>query len=87
MDDAEFRSQLQQLPPGMRFVVGHVVGLSLGVIVLFGALLVAVLVVHTKASSVIAFFCIFAIVMALVNMAVFRTARRRMLRVRSDPED
>lgn len=87
MDDAEFRSQLQKLPPGMRFVVGHVVGLSLGVLLLFGALLVAVLVVHTKESSVIAFFCIFAMVMAIANMAVFRNARRRMLRIRNDPED
>jgi uncharacterized membrane protein YbhN (UPF0104 family) len=86
MDDAEFRSQLSQLPPGMRFVVGHAVGLSLGVIALFGALLIAVLVAHTKESSIIAIFCGFAILMAVVNMVVLHGARRRMFGAERDPE-
>jgi len=87
MDEAEFRSQLERLPPGMRFVVGHVVGLSLGVIVLFGGLLAAVLVVHVADGSVIAIFCVFAIFMALVNMTVFHNVRRRMLRTGDRLED
>jgi hypothetical protein len=82
MDDAEFQAQVDQLPPGMRFVVRHVVTLSLGVIVLFGGLLVAVLVVHSKASSVIAVFCVVAIVMALGNLTAFRFARRKATRSR-----
>jgi len=80
MNETEFRAQVKALPPGMRFMVGHVVQLSLGVFTLFGALLVAVLVVDDKQSSVIAAFCGVAMVMALVNLTVFTIARKRLMR-------
>jgi hypothetical protein len=78
MNEAEFRAQVEQLPPGMRWVVGHVVTLSAGVIVLFGALLIAALVVHTKESGIIVVFCVVALLMAVANLAIFRFARRRV---------
>ncbi|MFZ0668282.1 MAG: hypothetical protein WAM97_21215 [Acidimicrobiales bacterium] len=79
MDEGDFKSQIEALPPGMRFVVGHVVQLSLGVITLFGGLLIAALVTHEKARTDIAVFCIVAIVLAIGNMLVFRRARRRLM--------
>jgi VIT1/CCC1 family predicted Fe2+/Mn2+ transporter len=78
MNEAEFRAQVDQLPPGMRWVVGHVVTLSIGVIVLFGALLIAALVVHTKESGIIVVFCVVALFMAVANLTIFRFARRRV---------
>jgi cation transporter-like permease len=86
MDESEFRAQVAALPPGMRFMVSHVVQLSAGVVALFGGLLIAVLVVNAKGSSVIATFCVVAIVLAFVNMTVFTVAKRRMTRAGTDPE-
>jgi VIT1/CCC1 family predicted Fe2+/Mn2+ transporter len=86
MNEAEFRAQIEQLPPGMRWVVGHVVTLSVGVIVLFGALLIAALVVHTQASGIIVVFCVVALLMAIANLTIFRFARRRVT-PDGDPED
>ena len=43
MDKSEFRAQIETLPPGMRFVVRHVIPLCASVFVVFGALLVVVL--------------------------------------------
>ena len=80
MNEAEFRAQIEQLPPGMRWVVGHVVILSVAVIVMFGALLVAALAVRTKASGIIVVFCVVALVMAVANLTVYRFARRRISR-------
>ena len=48
MDKSEFRAQIETLPPGMRFVVRHVLPLCAGVFVVFGALLVVVLLGHDK---------------------------------------
>jgi hypothetical protein len=79
MDDDEFQSQVNALPPGMRFMVGHVVQLSIGVIVLFGGLLIAALATHEKERSVIIVFCVIAIVMASLNMLVFTKARKRLM--------
>jgi uncharacterized protein with PQ loop repeat len=87
MDDAEFRDQVERLPPGMRFVVTHVRALSAGVIVLFGALLAVALVVHTKESGVIAVFCVVAIAMAVANLTVFGVTYRRMTRSVTESED
>ena len=84
MNEEEFRAQVAALPPGMRFMVGHVVPLSIGVLVLFGGLLVAVEVLQTKGSSVISLFCGIAIVLSLVNLTVFRLAKRRMIGSGSD---
>lgn len=79
MDEQEFKAQISALPPGMRFVVGHVVKLSVGVIVLFGALLIAALLTHEKARSDIAIFCVVAIFLAIANMLVFTRARKKMM--------
>lgn len=80
MDKSEFRSQIETLPPGMRFVVRHVLPLCMGVFVVFGALLVVVLLGHDKQRAVIAAFCVVAMFMAVANLAVFGVARRRMMR-------
>jgi Na+/melibiose symporter-like transporter len=80
MDKSEFRAQIETLPPGMRFVVRHVVPLCTGVFVVFGALLIVVMLGHDKQRSVIAAFCVVAMVMAVANLAVFGVARRRMMR-------
>ncbi|MGO9342172.1 MAG: hypothetical protein ACLP6E_06585 [Acidimicrobiales bacterium] len=85
MDKSEFRAQIETLPVGMRFVVRNVVPLCAGVFVVFGALLVVVLFGHDKQRSVIAVFCVVAMVMAVTNLAVFGMARRRM--TRSTPAD
>jgi membrane protein YdbS with pleckstrin-like domain len=85
MNEDEFRAQIEQLPPGMRWVVSHVVTLSVGVIILFGALLVAALVVHSKASGIIVVFCVVALVMAVANLTLFRFARRRVTPDGHDP--
>ena len=61
-------------------MVSHVVPLSVGVFVVFGALLVAVLLVHEKLRTVIATFCILAMAMALLNMVVFSVTRKRLMR-------
>ena len=83
MDKSQFQAQIETLPPGMRFVVRHVLPLCMGVFVVFGALLVVVLLGHDKQRAVIAAFCIVAMFMALANLAVFGVARRRMMRQRS----
>ncbi len=80
MDKSEFRTQIETLPPGMRFVVRHVLALCGSVFVVFGALLVVVLLGHEKQRSVIAAFCVLAMVMAVANLGVFGIARRRMTR-------
>ena len=79
MNEEEFRAEVDALPRGMRFMVGHVIPLSVGVFVVFGALLVAVLVVHDKLRSVIATFCILAMLMAVMNMVVFSITRKRLM--------
>jgi hypothetical protein len=79
MDEGEFKAQIDALPPGMRFVVGHVVQLSLGVVVLFGGLLIATLLTHEKARSDIAIFCVVAILLAIGNMLLFRRVRKRLM--------
>jgi hypothetical protein len=79
MDDAEFQAHVDDLPPGMRFMVNHVVQLSLGVFALFGALLIAVLAAGVKERAVIAIFCVVAMVMALINLTIFRVARNRLM--------
>lgn len=80
MDRAEFDAHIDTLPPGMRFMVRHVVQLSVGVFVLFAALLVAVLVTGVNESGVIAVFCGVAMAMAVGNLTVFTAARRRLMR-------
>jgi hypothetical protein len=80
MDEEQFRAEIEALPRGMRFMVSHVVPLSVGVFFVFGALLVAVLLVHEKLRTVIATFCILAMAMALLNMLVFSVTRKRLLR-------
>jgi Na+/melibiose symporter-like transporter len=80
MDKSEFQAQIQTLPPGMRFVVSHVLPLCTAVFVVFGALLIVVLAGHDKQRSVIAAFCVVAMTMAVANLAVFGVARRRMTR-------
>jgi cytochrome c biogenesis factor len=80
MDKSEFRAQIETLPVGMRFVVRNVVPLCAAVFVVFGALLVVVLLGHDKQRSVIAVFCVVAMVMAVANLAVFGLARKRMTR-------
>jgi glucan phosphoethanolaminetransferase (alkaline phosphatase superfamily) len=79
MNEEEFQAEIDALPRGMRFVVNHVVVLSIGVFVLFGALLVVVLLVHAKLRTVIATFCVLAMAMALLNMTVFSVTRRRLM--------
>jgi Na+/melibiose symporter-like transporter len=86
MEDHEFQSQINALPPGIRFVVGHVVQLSIGVIVLFGGLLIAALATHEKERSYIAAFCAIAIVLACLNMLVFTRARKRLMGSHQRPE-
>lgn len=80
MDEEQFRAEIDALPRGMRFMVSHVVPLSIGVFVVFGALLVAVLLVHEKLRTVIATFCILAMAMALLNTLVFSVTRKRLMR-------
>jgi hypothetical protein len=80
MNEEQFRAEIEALPRGMRFMVSHVVPLSLGVFVVFGALLIAVLLVHDKLRDVIATFCILAMAMALLNMLVFSITRKRLMR-------
>jgi Na+/melibiose symporter-like transporter len=67
-------------------MVGHVVQLSIGVIVLFGGLLIAALATHEKERSVIIVFCVIAIVMASLNMLVFTKARKRLMGHQQDRE-
>lgn len=85
MDKSEFRTQIEMLPPGMRFVVRNILPLCAGVFVIFGVLLVVVLLGHEKERSVIVAFCVVAMAMAVANLAVFGVARRRMMR--SGPSD
>jgi hypothetical protein len=80
MNEEEFQAEVDALPRGMRFMVAHVIPLSIGVFVVFGALLVAVLVVHDKLRSVIVTFCVLAMAMALLNMVVFSITRKRLMR-------
>jgi len=80
MNEEEFQAEVDALPRGMRFMVSHVVPLSIGVFVVFGALLIAVLLVHDKLRSVIATFCVLAMAMALLNMVVFSATRKRLMR-------
>ena len=86
MDEEQFRAEIDALPRGMRFMVSHVVPLSVGVFVVFGALLVAVLLVHEKLRTVIATFCILAMAMALLNMVVFSVTRKRLMRSEPDQD-
>jgi VIT1/CCC1 family predicted Fe2+/Mn2+ transporter len=86
MNEEQFQAEIDALPRGMRFVVSHVMTLSIGVFVIFGALLIAVLLVHDKLRSVIATFCVVAMAMALLNMAVFSATRRRLMRSESTPD-
>jgi hypothetical protein len=80
VDKSEFQAQIETLPPGMRFVVRHVLPLCAGVFVVFGTLLVVVLLGHDKQRSVIAAFCVLAMFMAVANLGVFGIARRRIMR-------
>jgi VIT1/CCC1 family predicted Fe2+/Mn2+ transporter len=80
MNEEEFQAEVDALPRGMRFMVGHVIPLSVGVFVVFGALLVTVLVVHDRLRSVIVTFCVLAMAMAFLNMVVFSITRRRLMR-------
>lgn len=80
MNEEEFQAEIEALPRGMRFMVSHVMPLSIGVFVVFGALLIAVLLVHDKLRTVIATFCVLAMAMALLNMAVFSVTRKRLMR-------
>ena len=86
MNEEEFQAEVDALPRGMRFMVSHVVPLSIGVFVVFGALLTAVLLVHDKFRSVIATFCVLAMAMALLNMTVFSVTRKRLMRSESRPD-